>query len=661
MQKLALETKLLSEYEQRIAELEEQHTKDQATIASQASQIEYLASEIDKKDNIINSFDVGKIVDCVDKYNADTNDMLKRVLEKMNADGNVGLAEYFLEEFEKKDKFISDLIKQVNFLSLSATKKSERYVPKDERGLAEGQTIDEEDNSKKHRKKEDAKARGNNGARHNPHNEVPCMPNVIDRLPDGFDENDLDRYEIIEKRQSYQLVYVPGYFRKQYYRIWKVYDKKENVILSSRPIETALRGSVYGNSLIALIIVDKFGWYQTITVKVQQLRNMGFDANESTLNGIINKLADSQFFRNLYRVLYLAVMEDIYSMMDETRTKVRIDYTKIDAEFIKECWIWGIYAVTIRLIWYFCDEGSRRDEIGYELAKGYDHPVVFHTDGKSCYRNIGKEDQYENVLRLSCLQHQKRRFDKLEDPRAKQLLEMFRNLYHLDHQRVILATEDELKGNKWSEADHIRWRRENMYPAYMKLKETMIKMLETSPKSGESISQSSEQPLSAELEKAIKYALNESKDTENIFNCDILCDLDTNAIERINRAFSYHRKMSQAFGSMKAAENQLVFTSLLQSAKLHGINLYKYINYLLEIKAKIRDSVVTDKNSKDYEFYRNLLPDMYAKNHPEEQVVSYDPPELPTGPLNPNSQRCGYKKHHGNGEGAKTNPSHAAG
>lgn len=656
MQKLALEEKLKIEYEQRITALEKQHAEDLSTIASQASQIEFLESEIEKRDRLINNFDTETIVDCIDKYNAETKDMLKRVLEKISADGNNGLAEYFLKEFNKKDQLISELLKKVNYLSLSATKKSEKYVPRDENGLADGQTLDKDDNTMKHPKKEDAKARGNNGAHHDPHNEVPCASDIIDNYPEGYDINDLDRYEIIEKKRRFQLILVPAHFRRQYYNNYKIYDKLEQKILVSSPINCPLRKSIYGCSILALVIVDKYGWHQTITVKVQQMRNMGFNANEGTIDGLIRKLSKSLFFRNLDKVLFIVVTSVVYALVDETFSKVRVDSAKLDGEFIKQCWFWGILAPSLKLVWYGCKDGSRRDEVGYELLKDLDHQMIIHTDGKSCYRNMGKDDKdFENIMRISCLQHQKRKLESLEDPRAKRLLEMYRNIYHMDHQRIEIATQDALNGHMWSEEEHIRWRKEHIYPEYLKLKEALIKTLENAPKSGDEISESSEQPLSKALESAIKYAINESKATESLFSCDTLCELDTNAIEIVNRAFSYHKKTSQAFGSIDAAENQAVFIALLESAKMFGINLYEYMTYLLEQMSKVDDYIITDANSKGFDTFRNMLPDKFAESHPK-QTMTYDPPELPTGPLNPNSKRCGYKKRHGKDDGSKAGP-----
>ncbi|MBQ0081646.1 MAG: hypothetical protein KBS95_08900 [Alistipes sp.] len=83
----------------------------------------------------------------------------------------------------------------------------------------------------------------------------------------------------------------------------------------------------------------------------------------------------------------------------------------------------------------------------------------------------------------------------------------------------------------------------------------------------------------------------------------------------------------------------------MTSAKLHDINLNVYMSFLLEQMSIVEDCVIENEKSKNFELFRNMLPDRYAEMHKNDKKPYYPSPEVDSGPLNPNSKRCGYKKH----------------
>ena len=623
----------------RISELEKQHENDQSVIR----ECNYYLSKID----------VNRVVECINSNAKVNKELMQCVIDRMKEAGIAEMAEYLLRELNKKDAFVADIAKKLNYLKLSLTKKSEKYVPKDDNGLAEGQTIDSENPGVKHRKHENAKARGNNGAKHDPHDELPCTDDVIHAYPEGYDAGTPDRYELIESRLDCRYVYVNGYIRKQYYEVMQVKDRESGAIMRGRIADSPLRGSRYGGSLLADILTSKFGWHQSVTCIASRYRSIGFNANEGTLNGLINKTAKSLFFRNLDTVLLIAIKECDYLIGDESYTMSKTESAKIDREFIRICWLWEILAVKERLVRYSCRDGSRKDEVGYELFSGIDHQVVLQTDGKSCYRNIGTDNvNYPNITRVSCLQHQSRYLKDIHDPRAKKILGMIRNLYHLDHLREKQANEDEAAGMPWSKEDHLKWRRTELLPEYLRIVEEIRRIIAAAPEPDavhsdtESVPEKpagTEQPLPKELRSAFTYILNEEEATKLMFTCNELCHLNTNDAERVNRSCGYLRRINEAFGSIEAAESQTIFISLIESARLHGLNLHEYFCFLFGQMAKARDSVVKDKYSRDYQLYRKMLPDVYAEEH-KPRDVKYGPPESTGKPLNKDAKRCGYKK-----------------
>jgi len=640
MQKLGLENKLLEELRQENAELKKRHSEDQDALAQKDATITSLQTELDSARETILQFDIDKIATCVEDYSRNSTDMLKAVMDRIDSDGYTDIKEFIVSEFAKRDTFISELVKKLNFLSLSATKKSERQVQKGSNGLKVGQTLDSD--NMKHAATEDAKSRGNNNAKHDKHNEIPFEPKIEEKYPEGYSKDNLKGAKVLDKRRSCRICYVRGYIKRVYTDNVTI-RTADGRILKANPSPVPLLGSIYDSSFLAHIITMKFGWHQSITSVAKQLSDIGFNTHEGTLNGMIMKVCSSLFFRNLDMTLQIVICKTKYKQMDESYSYVRTYIAKIGKEFIKQCWFWGLMSMELKLIRYSCSNGSRSDAVGYALVEMILTFCIIQADAKSCYRKMGQDDLFTNITRIGCTQHLKRKFLIDDDPRALEIYSMLNQLYVLEHERIKLSGIAEANGEKWSDEMQIQWRRENMLPVLLEAEEHMKNVLNGTPKPGTKAFELSGQPISEKLKSAINYAMNEASAIEGIFQQDILCKLDNNSIESCNRAFGFHRRVSKTFGSMKGAEQQAIFISLMESARMWKINLEEYMTYLLENMSKLGNEVVENENSKAFETYRNLLPDKYAATHPRKQEYYPEPP-LRTGPLNEGSTRMAYKK-----------------
>jgi len=636
MRKIGLENKLIEEQHQRILELEEMLVSERK---SHADDVNRLQAELDSTREIISSIDTGKITACIEDYSKNANDMLKAMMHRIDTDGYTDIKEYIVTEYAKRDLFISELARKLNFLSLSATKKSERQVTKDCNGLKAGQTLDKE--NMKHAAMEDAKSRGNNNAKHDQHEEVSYELGIEEYYPDGYSKDNLNGAIIMGRRRICRIGFVRGYVKRMYSDVITL-RAADGRILKAEPPQTPLHGSMYESSFLAHIITMKFGWHQSMTSVTKQLCDCGFNAHESTLNGMIMKVCSSMFFQNLDKALQIVICKSPYSQMDESYGYVKTLIAKPDKEFIKQCWFWGMLAIKQKLVRYTCSDGSRSDSVGYALVDMIDNFCIIQSDGKSCYRNMGKEEQFTNISRIGCMQHLKRRFNT-DDPRAQEILTMLNQLYVLEHERIRLSGIDEARGQMWSDETQIQWRRDHMLPTLLDAEEHMRNILNGKPRPGTKAFELVGQPISEKLNKAINYALNEASAIENIFHQNILCKMDNNDVELSNRTFGCHRRVSKAFGSVNAAERQAILISIMESARMWGINLEEYMNFLFDVMSKTGNDIVENENSRAFEMYRYLLPDKYAELHPR-KTEYYPAPPLPDGPLNEGAKRKAYKK-----------------
>ena len=87
--------------------------------------------------------------------------------------------------------------------------------------------------------------------------------------------------------------------------------------------------------------------------------------------------------------------------------------------------------------------------------------------------------------------------------------------------------------------------------------------------------------LNNKLKEALTYVTNQRKELSEFLN-DGNIPLDNSRAERTIRPFAVHRKNWLFADTQDGANANAVYYSLIESAKLNNLNIYKYINYLLE-------------------------------------------------------------------------------
>jgi len=574
------------------------------------------------------------------------------ILEALHSDTE--LAEQLRKTLEENTK----LSQQVQYLSLLAPKKSEKQKVKttssqseqagsesstssseesvsEKSSSKESQTEDKTADKKeiKHRKK--GKHNGNNGARLNWHEYDDIKTTTIEQEPELPEGIDISKLEFMDAEVVVKFTAeIKTVLQRVEYLVKKYKDPVTGIIYNAKVPATPLRRSVFTSAFIALVIYLKFAAHISVSTIQKMFCSSNFNISDRTLNGLINKVAGSQFFRNLDTVLRLVILESVYLMMDETFAKVRTEVTEATKEFIAQFYIWVQLSVDIGLIRYSSCEGSRRCEVGYELVEHY--KGLLHSDAYRCYKNIEK-DLFPEITRLACIQHTKRYFLQLAetDYRAKEMLDPFNELYVMDDARECAAKADAQVGKEWTLEDHINWRKQHAPEILQRIKDKL--------------NQYANDPTilpDSKLAKAIRHVQSEMGAIEAIFEQEhVLCKLDTNMLEVKNRAISMFRRISQAFGSITCGENQCIYFSLAESCHLQNVNVQEYFTFLLDKMPTMNNCIINDINSPQFEAYRKLLPDVYAKEHPVKQVKKWEPKIDKSKPIHEGAKRKAYKKH----------------
>ena len=476
-----------------------------------------------------------------------------------------------------------ELVKQKRIqkgLKAMMEKKSEKAAPMLEEDA--GQTA----TPKPAKKPYDPKARGNNGTKRKEH--IECEQEIIDVEPSDVTDEELVKARKIGVREVIRYSMVPMRFKKTIYRLLR-YSLNGKMIEGMAP-KAPLNKSNFDGSFIAGLAQLRYMYSMPVERIVRLFNESGFDISTKTANGLLGKSAC--VFEGLYNALKEAVKSDPYLGCDETYTKVRVAEENSQGKKIKKGYLWDAIAHNLGLVYFFYDEGSRSEQVFKDFIDGY-HGTI-QSDGLAIYRKAGQgKDGMDGIMRLPCLQHIKRRFIELEGcPDANPILQLFRLLYHKEHEHTVGK-------DGWTINDNLKWRKKYAPPILRQLK-TKLKALK----------KRKDLVPDSDLARAVTYALNELDDVRNIFTAGHY-QLDNNTVERYNRFISLSRKNSMFFGSHKGAEKGAIFYSLACSCHMQGINFFEYITDVLNRTATIPANAPIDR-------YRDLLPDKWAKKQTTE-------------------------------------------
>jgi len=323
-------------------------------------------------------------------------------------------------------------------------------------------------------------------------------------------------------------------------------------------------GGMATTSLIANVVVWKFAWYVPLHRQVQMLSGQGITLDRNTLGLWVKRSA--WWLMGLYRRQLEIIHGHDRIFCDETRMPVQEKGRKR----VRTGWFWA-HAVDDRP-W----NGPAPPAVVYIYAKSRGNAAIkqqltgYHgtlqVDGYGAYKSLLKasprSDMGNRQISLAfCMAHARRKFTdiykKTASPIARSIIEQIGLLY---------AVEARICGTS---AEHrLEVRRAETAPLMAALKTMLDDALpQLSAKSA--------------LAGAIKYALAHWSGL-NLFLHDGRLEIDSNTVERTMRAIALGRRNSLFSGSDGGAESWAVLASLLQTARLNGLDPYEWLNDVLE-------------------------------------------------------------------------------
>lgn len=342
-------------------------------------------------------------------------------------------------------------------------------------------------------------------------------------------------------------LYVKQYIRPKY--VLPI-DESSTIITAALP-ERIMQKCMFGEGLIAQIIVDKFVDHLPLNRQLQRFQRAGITIAQSTIvdttqRTLINLSA-------LFEAHKTQVLNCNYLHADETPIGV-LDPNKKGTTHQGYYWV---YHNSIKKLVLFDYRPGRGREGPNEILKNF--TGYLQTDGYSVYDAYDKK---AGITLLHCMAHARRKFNESlqsDESRATHALKLFQKIYAIERR----IKEEEISGDAV-----ITLRQQEAVPLLNELEQWMTaEYTKVTPKS----------PIG----KAIAYCLPRWKRL-SIYTTQSFLNIDNNPVENTIRPVAVGRKNYLFAGSHEAAQRAAMIYSLFATCRLHNINPYNWLKNVLE-------------------------------------------------------------------------------
>jgi len=346
--------------------------------------------------------------------------------------------------------------------------------------------------------------------------------------------------------------------------------------------EPVLKGSFASPSLISYLIYQKYSCALPLDRQQRIFNDFGIDISKQNMANWIIKTSEL-WLEPFYERLKTELLKETFIQADESPLRV---LTKDGKDSSSKSYMWlyksGSYGKKIVLYEY---TPSRYGKNPKNFLKGFNG--FLQTDDYAGYNSV------ENVTRVGCLAHARRYYTdalkalpkeaKIESTYAYAATQFFKEMFIL-----------ESKNKDLSPSEKLVFREKELKPvfeAYLAwLQEVQPKVV---PKSS--------------LGRAINYSVSNWELLTNVLK-DGQCELSNNAAERQIKPFVIGRKNYLFCKSPNGAKASAIAYSIVETAKMNGLNPFYYLKYLLE---ELPNTRLSTENSLDH-----LLP--WSKTLPQE-------------------------------------------
>ena len=322
-------------------------------------------------------------------------------------------------------------------------------------------------------------------------------------------------------------------------------------------------GSIMTGSLLAYILINKFADYLPFYRQEKRFKRFGAPISRQNMSNWTIKAY--QRLKSLNDVMKKQIKTGSYLQMDETTIKVHGEEGKTDTS---NSYIWvtrgGPEKSGVALYEY---DRSRSAKYIKEFTEGFSGFI--QSDGYKGYDSVFKNS--DKITHVGCLAHARRQiYDAYKASK-----QMSKSNTVINKIQKIYNIEKNLRKKSLTPDQFVIDRKTLAEPLLEDLKDWLDKKATNiRPTSG--------------LGKAINYTLGQWDKIINYLGCAELTP-DNNAAERVVKPFVMGRKNFLFAGSTEGADAMCFFYSLIETAKLNGLNPYAYLKWLFD-NAPLQDN-----------------------------------------------------------------------
>ena len=344
------------------------------------------------------------------------------------------------------------------------------------------------------------------------------------------------------------------FYKEQHVRGKWVCDQCDTLTQSAMPAYVIDKG-IATPELLSHVLVSKYADHLPLYRQRLIYQRAGVDLARSTLADWVGRCGVE--LQPLVDALKQMLLQQQVIHADETPVTVM----QIGEKKPKKGYVWA-YATTqynpVQVVVYDF-QPSRSSQHAEEFLKGWQGHLI--CDDYSGYKARFKSDQ---AIEVGCMAHARRKFHELhvtgKSQIAEQALRMIQQLY---------VIEAELKETTDCTAEYRLQRRQQDSQPFMQqlhewLKEHQMKV-----------------PPSSSTAKAINYSLKRWQALCRYLN-DGNLPIDNNWLENQMRPWALGRKNWLFAGSLRSGQRAANIMTLIQSAKLNGLDPYAYLSDVLK-------------------------------------------------------------------------------
>lgn len=331
-------------------------------------------------------------------------------------------------------------------------------------------------------------------------------------------------------------------------------EKAVQFVKSHAP-EALIPHSYATASVVAWVMYQKYANSMPLYRQEQDWKQLGVLLNRATLANWIIYCA-TQYFKPLYDHLHRELLKREFLMADETRIQVLHEEGR-KAETDSFMWLFRSGEDGLPDIVLYQYTETRAKFHAAEFLKGF--RGYLETDCYQGYNNL------PGIKRCCCFAHLRRYFVEAV-PKGKELDYSNPAAQGVQYINRLFEQERYSAAQNHTPEQRYAYRLEKEKP----ILDAFWKWLsQQSPKKG------------TRLEKAVNYAQNHKKEFMTYLE-DGRCSFSNNLSENAIRPFTVGRRNWLFSDTPKGADASAMIYTMVEMAKTHNLNIYKYLNYLLE-------------------------------------------------------------------------------